>query len=118
MENLFERLRSETVKAIEKSKLPKRKPKPLTAQQKAKKFLKELPKRLLEVAKEKPRLQFHEVNILALGHNCWHYNHLDEFQKMVFDGCRALGLPVEIKETFTLPPGERESEGYSIYLRW
>ncbi len=118
MENLYERLKEETRKAKEKSASPKRKPRKISPQKKAKIFLGKLSKKLLKIAKQKPRLEFHEVCILRLGHQSYSYEQLNEFQKSVFDGCKDLGLPVTIEETFSLPPGDREFEGYSIYLKW
>lgn len=110
MEELFERLKNETKKALARKSHPPRKKKVPTPEERSKKFLSKVPASLLRAAKSGQG----EYLILHLGHK----SSMDTFEQLVFDGCKKLGLPVSVEECFSLPPGDRESMGYFIHLKW
>lgn len=115
--NLFKKLQRRTEKAqLRMQKGGNKKKYSKSAETRAHEFLLELPKKLLKIADR----GVNNAEILRINNP----KKLTEFEKLVFEGCKAqLGLPVVIKELFFAPDADfpqkkKESMGHFIYLRW
>ncbi len=94
-------------------------PKPETARQAtseewAEYFLKGLKNRLVWIA-EQGRF---ECDVLQLEYSKQSVEQLNKAEKMIFDGCVAMGLKTEVRELYEVGIGNRESIGFHIYVNW
>ena len=81
-----------------------------SSEERANKFLSELKGQLLSVASAG---QYYHA-VLQLKYSKGHENHLDQYEKLIFDGCKEMGLDTKIEELFLIG----DSIGRHIFVRW
>lgn len=82
----------------------------LSIQDRVEQLLLELPPKLLKHA----RSGHNRYTLLMVESRS---QRLNEYEQLIFEGVNKLGVPVEVKESFTPPPGP-ESEGFYMYAYW
>jgi hypothetical protein len=110
MKSFAEELYDLTIKAQEGKLEELEIPREATPKERADEFLSRLKTGLRASARNK---ELHAW-VLQVEFSKNHYNLLDEYEKLLFDGCKEMGLQTEIKERFLMG----DSEGHWIFVKW
>ncbi len=109
---LVDQLREVTQKALKRKQAEESKtPKELSFKEKADQFMVNLVTNLFSLAEN--GLSTGRIIMIASRSE-----RLDEYEMLIKERCEKAGLKVEVKESWTLPPGDRESEGFYMYVSW